>query len=144
MGVSLEEEGVRDQRYRMRFLDSIEEFDESTGEFSLNPWDKNEAPLVVGGEKIPITRYGGPAYTGHGLRYARGLIMGRLARIHQLTDDAGEVVESGLGRIMVELVEAGFCISTLRRALRSIRDEWAQPAIQALQRTLQHVQHKNE
>ena len=144
MAVSLEEEGVRDQRYRMRFLDSMEEFDETTGEFSLTPWDKNDAPLVIGGEKVPITRYGGPAYTGHGLRYARSLILGRLARIHQLTDDAGEVVESSLGRILVELVEAGFCVSTLRRALSSIRDEWAQPAIHALQRTLRDVQHKDD
>ena len=124
----------------MRFLGSVEEFDEATGEFSLTPWDKNEAPLMLGGEKVPITRYGGPAYTGHGLRYARSLILGRLARIHQLTDDTCEVVESGLGRILVELVEAGFRIATLRRALSAVRDEWAQPAVRALQSTLQEAQ----
>ena len=140
MAVSLEEEGARENNYRMRFLDSVEEFDETTGQFSLTPWDKNEAPLIVGSDKVPITRYQGPAYTGHGLRYARSLILGRLARIHQLTDDRGEVVESGLGRVLVELVEAGFGVATLRRALSSIREEWAQPAIQALQGTLREAQ----
>ena len=143
MAVSLEEGGARENKYRMRFLDSVEEFDETTGEFLLTPWDKNEAPLMLGGEKVPITQYSGPAYTGHGLRYARSLIFGRLARIHQLANDNGDVVESGLGRILVELVEAGFRTSMLRRALSPIRDEWAQPAIRALQGTLQEAQKKD-
>jgi hypothetical protein len=136
MAVSEEEHGDPEARYRMRFLDSFEEYEESSGLFYLLPVGKNMEPLRVGRHVIPITRFSGPAFVESSHRYLRSLILGRLARLHQLLGEDHSPVVPNVGTMLVELLQAGYSARQLRTAMGSLRQAWAQPAVSALRKVL--------
>jgi hypothetical protein len=124
----------------MRFLDAMEEYDPVTGLFSLSPVDRNMSPLRVGAQEIPVTRFAGPEFVASSHRYVRGLLLGRLARLHQLTGEDQEVVPENLGLMVKELLAAGYSVRQLRTALASLRQAWAQPAVVVLRRVLRDLE----
>jgi len=136
MSVTEEEYGEEDKAYRMRFLDSMEEYSEAEDRFSLQPVDRNEAPVVVGTESLFVARFAGPQFVGCSHRYLRGLFLGKLSRIHQIVDDELDSVVPSVGRMLVELLEAGHSVLQLRRALSSLRQAWARPAVTVLLKML--------
>ena len=76
MQVTQEEAGARAERYKMRFLDAVEEYDEHTGHFSLQPHDKNESPIMVGTQSVRTVRYVGPAHVGRQPQQVRSALLG--------------------------------------------------------------------
>jgi hypothetical protein len=141
MGISEEEWGMPEANYSMRFLDVVETYDITSHTFSLRPFDRAETPLVVGSQSIPLVRYAGPAFVQDPIRYLRSLMLGRLARIHQVLGLAAEEENEphsrqNLGRMVTELVAAGYTPRQLRTALASLRQAWVMPAVRALRDVL--------
>ena len=124
----------------MRFPDSIEQYSEAEHFFYLRPYDKNESPLLVGTEAVPVTRFAEPVFVGNQHAYLRGLLLGRLARIHQLTDGVDESTVDNLGRMLRELLEAGYAPRRLRTALGALQQAWAKPAIDVLTSVLREIE----
>jgi len=137
MQVTEEEWGEPSEAYEMRFLDSVETYDVNSHTWTLKPHDRNQSPLTVGTQQIPLARFAGPQFSGDPVRYARGLLLGRFARIHQLVEvDDEQPVVLDLGRILKELLTLGYSSRTLRVALSTMRQAWAMPAVQILTKML--------
>ena len=119
----------------MRFLDNVETWTETQG-FSITPFDKHEEPMRVGEEEVCIVRFAGPHHSQHPVRYMRGLLLGRLSRIHQLAGSDDSEVVGDLGRMLKEMLVLGYSCCQLRKALFDLRQVWAQPAARALIRML--------
>ena len=132
MGVTLEEFGLPEHDYKMRFLDSVETYCSEAREFKLRSYDKNEEPLKVGDEEVCTVRFAGPHHARHPVRYVRGLLLGRLSRIHQLAGNNDMAVVEDIGRMLKETLAIGYSCRQLRNALFGLRQVWAQPAVRSL------------
>ena len=140
MQVTEEDWGEPSGAYEMRFLDSVETYDVNTHILTLKPHDRNQSPLLVGTQQIPLARFAGPQFSGNPVRYARGLLLGRLARVHQLVEvDDEQPVVLDLGRILKELLALGYSSRVLKEALGTMRQAWAEPAVKTLMGMLEVV-----
>ena len=86
-----------------------------------SPEGPNASQQKVGGEEVSVARSAGPHHQVHPTRYVRGLILGKLSRVHQLADAADDKVLGDMGRVLKEFLTLGYTCKQLGSALYGLR-----------------------